>query len=81
MLELMSLESLSVSEQRRREVALQTMHASRASEGSFRRVMGRLLVAIGRRVAGKTQADILVGYTNADCIDAEPQPQVTAWAA
>ena len=53
MMELMSQQALEVGAARRREVALDTMRAARASDWRIRRI-GSALVAFGNWVAGGT---------------------------
>ena len=55
MLELMSQEALRVGAERRREVALDTMRASRQSDG-LRRAAGVAIVALGERLASAGEA-------------------------
>lgn len=53
MMELMNQQALEIGEHRRREVALDTMRAARASRGTIRHATGTAVMVLGRRIYGE----------------------------
>ena len=56
MFEMMNQQALSIGADRRREVALETMHDTQRSNGAARHAVGVALVSFGRRVSGEMPA-------------------------
>jgi hypothetical protein len=52
MFELMNQRALEIGEERRREVALETMRASQRPGGQLRHATGTAVMAVGRRIYG-----------------------------
>ncbi len=67
MFEMMNQQALSVAAGRRHEVALETMHDARLSNGTARHAVGLALVGVGQWVAGEMPAPHAVTQRDGDC--------------
>ena len=67
MFEMMNQQALSVGARRRREVAVETMHDTRLSNGAARHAVGLALVGIGQWMAGEMPAPHAATQPDADC--------------
>jgi hypothetical protein len=56
MFEMMNQQALSVGAERRRELAVETMHDARLANGTARQALGLARVSFGQRVSGQMPA-------------------------
>ena len=68
MLELMNPSALTMGEERRRELALHSMHEIKSEQPGLRQAAGIAVVGFGRRIAGQRTAAAPALKTTSDCV-------------
>ncbi len=68
MLELMNPSALAVGEERRRELALHSMHAIKSEKAGLRQTAGVAVVGFGRRIAGDQPVAAPMLKPTSDCV-------------